>query len=267
MMNSGLIIFDSLYNCLKLYVLRYVLNYSFFIPFSNIYVSNIKKRKFNEASWRVILYLISVYHIYQVYLNNDIEFSRESIWKNWPHDISQQTYNIYKYYMSLYIHQIFLINIESKNTDYLSLTLHHLITLCLVSFSWYYNFIRIGVYVMALHDISDVFLEIAKCFNYLKNPKYSKGADIFFVLFAFTFYYLRLYIYPTNVLASVYYDACENKKVSMYIPNCFNSLELNGFLSLLIFLQILQIYWGFKITNVLIKSILGKDLEDPRDVD
>jgi hypothetical protein len=160
-----------------------------------------------------------------------------------------------------------LINIESKNTDYLSLTLHHLITLCLVSFSWYYNFIRIGVYVMALHDISDVFLEIAKCFNYLKNPKYSKGADIFFVLFAFTFYYLRLYIYPTNVLASVYYDACENKKVSMYIPNCFNSLELNGFLSLLIFLQILQIYWGFKITNVLIKSILGKDLEDPRDVD
>ena len=39
------------------------------------------------------------------------------------------------------------------------------------------------------------------------------------------------------------------------------------FLGLLSFLQVLQIYWGWKIIGVIANTIMGKSLEDPRDTD
>tara|TARA_B100001094_G_C17989059_1_gene699193 strand:- start:118 stop:852 length:735 start_codon:yes stop_codon:yes gene_type:complete len=242
------------------------MNNYIFNSLAETYVIKNKKKKFKETCWRVILYSISVLYIYNSYKNNNIEFSRESIWKDWPHEITNDTYNIYKYYISLYIHQLFLINIESKNTDYISLLIHHFITLILVILSWYNNFTKIGIFIMGLHDISDVFLEIAKCFNYLKSSKLSKGADIFFIIFSISFFYLRLYIFPTIILPSVMYDSCNNKNIQIIEPYCFFSIYYNIFNSLLLSLQILQIYWGYKIVNVIYNSILGKKLEDPRDI-
>ena len=39
-------------------------------------------------------------------------------------------------------------------------------TIALVGCSYYYNYIRIGVLVLYLHDVSDIFADLLKLFNY-----------------------------------------------------------------------------------------------------
>lgn len=37
---------------------------------------------------------------------------------------------------------------------------HHVVTLCLLSFSWACNLIRIGTLVLVIHDFADIPLEV-----------------------------------------------------------------------------------------------------------
>ena len=146
---------------------------------------------------------------------------------------------------------------------------HHVITLTIVFASYCVHFHRVGAFVMVLHDFSDVFLEVAKCFNYSKDahPKFAVGADVAFVVFAISFFYLRLYIYPTRVLTSAATQACEH--VSCIEPptffNCAATTTYPFFLSLLGGLQLLQVFWGWKVLGVIGTVLSGKELEDPRD--
>lgn len=38
---------------------------------------------------------------------------------------------------------------------------HHVVTLCLLSFSWASNLVRIGTLVLVIHDFADVPLEVS----------------------------------------------------------------------------------------------------------
>lgn len=44
--------------------------------------------------------------------------------------------------------------------DFKEQVIHHTATLTLLSFSWISNYIRIGTLVMAVHDCSDILLEV-----------------------------------------------------------------------------------------------------------
>ena len=119
---------------------------------------------------------------------------------------------LYALYVGLYIHQLVFLFIDTRSSDFVQLIIHHAITLFIVFASWLVGFTRVGSFTMVLHDCSDVFLELAKCFNYCQkqHPKLSTGADVTFVIFAVSFFYLRLYIYPTRVVASAAFTACQH---------------------------------------------------------
>ena len=53
------------------------------------------------------------------------------------------------------------------------MTIHHIATLLLLSLSYVTSFTRIGTTIILVHDLADIFLEMAKIFVYLK--KYSTG--------------------------------------------------------------------------------------------
>lgn len=55
------------------------------------------------------------------------------------------------------------------------------------------TYVRVGTLVMAVHDISDIFLELAKCLNYMKKHAL---AEHVFTAFAIIFMVSRLIIYP-----------------------------------------------------------------------
>lgn len=45
--------------------------------------------------------------------------------------------------------------------DFKEQVIHHTATLTLLAFSWISNYIRIGTIVMAIHDCSDIVLEVS----------------------------------------------------------------------------------------------------------
>ena len=233
------------------------------------------QKKFREAAWRAVLYATACGWAGSVLLfgdDYDIGFMNDSelFWKGWPgHEVTPGMASIYQLYLGLYVHLLVFLFLDTKSSDFLALVAHHLITMSIVLGSWRVSFTRVGSFTMVLHDISDVFLEIAKCFNYTQvaHPRLSIGADASFIVFAVTFFYLRLYIYPTRVVHSTMYQACVH--VSCITPptigNCAFNVTWMFFNVLLIGLQGLQIFWGWKVLGVIATVIRGKPLEDPRD--
>ena len=71
--------------------------------------------------------------------------------------------------------------------------IHHLTTILLIIFSYTCNLIRGGSLVLIIHDFSDVFMEAAKMFKYIK---WQRGCDFCFGLFFFVWTITRLIIFP-----------------------------------------------------------------------
>jgi ceramide synthetase len=70
---------------------------------------------------------------------------------------------------------------------------------CFVFGCWWYRLTRAGSVILALHDASDVFLEIGKMSKYCGAESL---ASISFVLFALSWVVLRLIYYPFWILWS-----------------------------------------------------------------
>lgn len=51
---------------------------------------------------------------------------------------------------------------QVRRKDWLESMIHHVATTMLLVYSYYVNFTRVGVMVLLVHDISDIFLEAAK---------------------------------------------------------------------------------------------------------
>ena len=106
---------------------------------------------------------------------------------------------------------------------------------------------------MAIHDISGVFLEIAKCFVYSKHEVI---ADNLFTAFAIIFIVSRLFIFPYRVLYSTMV-----KSMWLYPPNA-GYYFFNG---LLLVLQGLHIFWAAIIIKMAIRmAMVGKLEKDAR---
>lgn len=92
------------------------------------------------------------------------------------------------------------LTIDGYKSDKWVMVLHHFITLCLVTLSGYNGGFRLGLFVILLHDISDVFLYTAKCLKYAR----SKWDQYLFVCFAVSFYLLRLVAFPIIISSCVF---------------------------------------------------------------
>ena len=231
------------------------------------------QKKFREAAWRSILYAIACgYAVKIMLLDEDLPWMSDSdlFWNGWPHhEVTPAMQSIYALYIGLYVHQLVFLFLDTKTSDFYALLVHHIITLSIVLSSWVVSFTRIGAFTMVLHDVSDVFLELAKCFNYCKAkyPRIANGADFFFLVFAISFFWLRLGVYPNRVVYSSMFEACRH--VSCIDPpvlaNCAPTMTFGIFIPLLFGLQALQVFWGWKVLGVVITVLRGKELEDPRE--
>ena len=100
---------------------------------------------------------------------------------------------------SYYVYTLFTIFLEPRMKDRNQMILHHAFTLFLLLTSYYFNGVKYGTAIVVLHDISDPIMETAKLFNYVDNQLM---ANVFFVLFAASFFYLRLWIFPSQIILS-----------------------------------------------------------------
>ena len=116
---------------------------------------------------------------------------------------------------------------------------------------------------MSLHDVSDVLLNLAKVFKYTSHEIL---ADVFFGIFAISFYLLRIGLYP-RVLFSVLSDACTETVCTVVddYRQCFSMPYLLLLILPLFVLQILQFLGGWKIAEAIYKKMFLGILEDDRE--
>lgn len=142
--------------------------------------------------------------------------------------------------------------IETPRKDFVEMAIHHVVTIVLITSCIVFRLERIGLLVLVVHDVADIFLESGKMCNYLGMDDGSTG---FFVLLIITWIISRLYYFPVKVIRSVYYE----HYLMFDAPYCFY------FTWLLCVLLVLHVYWFYLILKSFRKSLKSGRTIDTRE--
>ncbi|EJW01984.1 hypothetical protein EDEG_03564 [Edhazardia aedis USNM 41457] len=161
-------------------------------------------------------------------------------WKN--NVIPTVVFAHYYIEVSYYIASIIFLFYEPRMSDFYQMLSHHICTIILIVFSYHNNFLRYGVSIMILHDLSDPFMELAKLCFYLK---YQKIADLLFTVFASVFITTRCLVYPFFVVFPAIYFAFTFGIKWQFVVQ----------ITALIFLLVLNLTWSFFIIKMVISFV------------
>ncbi|EPS64259.1 hypothetical protein M569_10523, partial [Genlisea aurea] len=169
---------------------------------------------------------------------------------------------LYMYAGGFYTYSIFALMFwETRRSDFGVSMGHHVATLILIVLSYVFRFARVGSVVLALHDASDVFLEVGKMSKY---SGYEALASFSFVLFVLSWVVLRLIYYPFWILWSTSYEVLltlDKKKHKDDGPIFYYIFNF-----LLFSLLVLHVYWWMLMYRMLVKQVQerGRVSEDVR---
>uniref|UniRef100_A0A0D3FA06 TLC domain-containing protein n=1 Tax=Oryza barthii TaxID=65489 RepID=A0A0D3FA06_9ORYZ len=224
------------------------------------HAGRIKIRKFKESAWKCIYFLSAELLALSVTYKESWFTSTKNFWVGpgdqvWPDQrIKFKLKLVYMYAAGFYTYSIFALQFwEIKRSDFGISMVHHVVSVILIALSYIFRFARVGSIVLAIHDASDVFLELGKISKY---SGYQLLADISFLIFVCSWAVLRLIYYPFWILWSTSYEVVpmlDKKKhkfdgpLYYYVFNC-----------LLFSLLVLNIYWWVLMYRMLVGQILSK---------
>ena len=231
--------FAVLFTLIRPLIVRYIL-----LPIGErrILASGFQQKnvvKFCESGVRAIFYSISSVLLVQICLESDFFWMP---WRAWFVGTPPGAHITWLYYVELgwYLHQTFVhVFLDKRKGDFLVMLIHHLVTVLLISSSWYAGYYRIGILVLFSHDLCDPFLELGKMFNYLHLPYLGLVAFIGLVV---SWISLRLLYYPFTLCYSAIFEG---------VP--ILGTDIRGFwffIPLLCSLIPLHYYWFFLIARV-----------------
>ncbi|XP_050374015.1 ceramide synthase 1 LOH3-like [Argentina anserina] len=216
-----------------------------------------KIRKFKESAWKCIYYLSAELLALSVTYNEPWFTNTKYFWigpgdQVWPDQKTKlKLKGVYMYCAGFYTYSIFaLIFWETRRSDFGVSMGHHVATVILLLLSYIFRFTRVGSVVLALHDASDVFLEVGKMSKYGG----AEGiASFSFILFVMSWIILRLIYYPFWILWSTSYEiilTLDKEKHAVEGP-----IYYYVFNTLLYCLLVLHIFWWVLIYRMLVKQI------------
>ncbi|CAK9149277.1 unnamed protein product [Ilex paraguariensis] len=219
-----------------------------------------KIRKFKESAWKCVYYL-SAELIALAVTYDEPWFSktryfwvgpRDQVWPDQKYKLKLK--GLYMYTGGFYTYSMFaLIFWETRRSDFGVSMGHHVATAILIMLSYIFRFGRVGSVVLALHDVSDVFLEVGKM------SKYSGAealASFSFILFVLSWTLLRLIYYPFWILWSTSYESIQS--INMEKHKVAGPIYYYVFNSLLFGLLVLHIYWWVLMYRMLVKQIQAR---------
>lgn len=162
----------------------------------------------------------------------------------------------------------FLLLFDTRRSDFGELLLHHVVTLGMVVMSYAYGYVRAGILILAMHDVGDIFLYMAKFVHYLGF----KGLDTaLFAVFAVTFYVTRLLMFSRMVFTicvetlQVLVEEGGFNEWAKYFDTFF--LHYLFFSGSLITLLLLHCFWFTLILKMIYRELaLGKRVSDSGDI-
>ena len=175
-----------------LFVLFYTIVFSFLRQFITLHVLQplavkigTKPKKiprFLEQAYTFLYFLASgSIGIWVMYQEPTWWYRTEHFWLGYPH--WDMKYHIKLYYLlqtSYWLQQmlVLILRLEKPRKDFNELVMHHIVTLWLILWSYLINLSMIGNAIFVTMDVSDIFLALAKCYNYVK-PGHWLGNFIF----------------------------------------------------------------------------------------
>jgi hypothetical protein len=142
--------------------------------------------------------------------------------------------------------------LETRRKDFLEMAIHHVVTIGLILFSHTLKLERLGLLVLFVHDVADIFLESGKLFAGMGQEIIS---TFLFVCLLISWGITRLYYFPCKIIYS--WVAEHQGHVPYFYP----------FTACLITLQVLHVYWFILICKAALRKITKGNMEDPREVD
>ncbi|KAF8528669.1 TLC domain-containing protein [Gautieria morchelliformis] len=197
-------------------------------------------------------------------------YRTEHFWLEYPYWRMTPLMKTYYLLHSAYWTQQFLIvalRLEKPRKDFTELVVHHITTLWLIGWSYLINLTPIGNAVFLSMDCSDVFLALAKIFNYLG---FERTKNITFAWFIGVWTYFRHWL-NLVMLWSVWteFDLIPehtkqwNPAEGVWFPYW---MKYQVFAPLLA-LQFVNLFWYFLIWRILLRGIFVSKIDDERSDD
>lgn len=221
--------------------------------------------KCQESSWKALIYFGMALLAYTATELRWLTDTRQ-LWAGCSklpceHDAGSRVRWVYVIEMAFYAQAIpSLVFWEVRRKDFLESLAHHVATFILLGYSYWLSLTRVGVLIVLLHDMNDIFLELAKLARYTGREALP---NTLFVMFLVSWIASRLVAFPFWVIRSVIVDA--KAVAELHGINMHPHYEI--FSGMLIFLLVLHIYWTWLILKVLYAVVHTSKCDDVREGD
>jgi TLC domain len=245
---AGLLLYAALYTTSKLVLSRLLIRL-----FAKRKLKESTEKKFSRALWKFLVYsTLALYGIASL-CTEAWMLSPIQITFAWPGNNTPSKINLYYLLETIYYTGSFAtMFLEEKQSDFYLMLWHHFVTLVLIGFSYRCNFLRHGVFLMILHDVSDPWMESAKLTVYLG---YQRLGNVLFGIFTAAFIIPRIVVYPLFILVPGWGYMNEYRDVRLVPIYC-----------LLMAVFLLNCYWAVLILRMLVEFIKRGNVErDIRD--
>ncbi|KAI6784257.1 Sphingosine N-acyltransferase-like protein [Emericellopsis cladophorae] len=259
-------------------------------------MGGVTKRKdltrFSEQAWLLVYYCFLWPLGMYIYCNSPHYLNLRELWTAWP---NREMDGLMKGYIlvqwAFWIQQILVIHVEEKRKDHYQMLSHHFVTCALISSCYSYHHTRVGNLILVIMDVVDLFLPLAKC---LKYAGYTTICDYLFGLFMISWLLARhvtycavcwsIYAHTPEIMPTGCFKGSNNNLVGPVDPPpgygyllepfynssghvCYNETVKWAFLTPLIILQFITIFWFTLIIRVAVKVLRGAGAEDTRSDD
>lgn len=138
---------------------------------------------------------------------------------------------------------------HKPKSDFMEMLLHHTMTVLLVALAYFMNYVTMSHLVLFTHDFGDIFCYLSKLFV---DTKYKSVAVALAPGILFSWGYMRLYVFPTDLIRVAVYENPKYEEI-------YGITVLGGMLH---FLLCLHVYWYLLFLKMVWRAVRHSEVED-----
>jgi hypothetical protein len=235
-----------------------------FLGVRSVTKKRVNRVKFADQSWQFAVHVSMFLFESWIYAQENCMPWAETTSQFWsdvyiPNATKQQSVQrLYCVQLGIYAFMSFSHRfLEARHKDYFMMLIHHIVTMCLLVFSYRFNYVKIGLAVLYVHDASDIFIDIMKCTNYLglESRHGYFVVEAAYVANLFSWGYFRLYVLPMHILYSTLYARTPNEKllrIFLYGDQIDNVFRIG-----LLVLVCMHVFWLWLIVRIGLKMFVS----------